>query len=146
MFMYDASSFCTPLSMLQIPKSAISTITSQVQEGGVSVTHYTQDSSSLSDLLQCLSESDAKVLRQTALDVGYICCKCHMVFPAQDACLTHQQMVCYQDKTPAELHKCAVKLEQRQYECTACACVASTSDEYKRHCEQDGHRAKLSRD
>lgn len=143
MFMYDAASFCTPLSMLQIPKAAIAHITSQVQEGSVSVTHYTQDCSTLAELHKALDETNAKFVRQTTLDVGFICSKCHMVFPAQDACMAHQQMVCFQGKTPAELHKSMVKLEQWQYECRVCGSVCNTAEEFRAHCQQEAHRSKL---
>ena len=144
MFMYDTATFCTPLAMLQIPKAAIQQITARVQEGGVSVTHYTQDSSTLAELSQGLEAEDARLTRETSLDVGFICSKCHMVFPAQDACVSHQQMVCYQGKSAAELHKCMVKLEQRQYECAGCGAVASTLHEYKAHCQHDSHRNKIT--
>lgn len=142
--MYDPSTFGTPLTLLQIPAQAIADVQSKLSEPNATIAHYTQDCQALSDLKHLVSSTDVAVAREATVDVGYICKKCHMVYPGRDACLAHQQQLCYQGKV-LDPSKSILKLEQIQYKCGACKDKFSTLAEYKNHCALEPHRATASK-
>ena len=144
MFMYDPSTFGTPLTLLQIPPQAIQDVQARVSEEGCTLTRYTQDCRPPSDLPSVLSSNSMAFLREAHIDVGFICKKCHMVYPGKEACINHQQMFCYQGKDLSSA-KSILKLEQTQYECTACSSKVNTITEFKSHCSSDRHKQKASR-
>ena len=144
MFMYDPTTFGTPLSLLQIPEQAISDVQGKLQEEGCVRARYTQDCKMISDLRSMISEADYAHAHEAMVDVGYICRKCQMVYPGKDACTTHQQLVCYQGKSGAEARS-ILKLEQIQYECSMCQIKFSTLEEFKVHCDMDVHKQKAAR-
>jgi AT-binding transcription factor 1 len=141
MLAYDPLSFGTPLQLLQIPAQAIRHVSDKVQDASCTLAHYTQDCKSMADVKASLGSLDAVCFTQASVDVGYICKKCHMVYPVRDACLTHQRMTCY--ASGGSGGKTMLKLEQLQFECRVCNDKFSTLSEVKAHCEQDGHKAKV---
>ena len=143
MYMCDPMTFGTPLTLMQIPGEAIRDIECKLQEAGCTIARYTQDCMMLCDLTTHVSAADTTCAREAMVDVGYICKKCHMVYPARDACVNHQRMLCYQSEPDADPAKSILKLEQIQYECCACSVKFSSISDYKTHCEQDGHKAKV---
>jgi len=145
MFMCDPTSFGTPLAMLHIPARAIHRIQEKVNDKDCAVTHYTQDCRRFSDLRKETSAEDSLLARRAMIDVGYICKKCHMVYPGRTACLIHQQTQCFLKSNSTELKAFILKLEQLQYECTACHARCSTVDEYKEHCRRDQHKLTVRR-
>lgn len=143
--MYDPSTFGAPLSLLQIPEQAIGDVHGKLQEEGCVRARYTQDSKMISDLKSMVRASDYGYAREAMVDVGYICRKCQMVYPGKEACTTHQQLACYQGKTPTEARS-ILKLEQIQYDCTACQIKFSTLEEFRVHYDMVMHKQKTERD
>ena len=114
MMMYDPTVFGTPLPMLQIPAPAIQSIQSKLATAGCLITRYTQDCRDLPSEL-------AGHVKSVMVDVGYICRKCHMVFPHRSACVNHQQLFCYQGSSASDTKAGSIiKLEQIQYQCPTC--------------------------
>ena len=139
MFMLDPANFGTPLALLQIPARSIQRIQEKLSDADCSVTYYSQDCRHFSDLRKAVGADDWTVARRTTVDVGYICRRCHIVYPGRTACAGHQEAQCYRDAGGAP-NNAIVKLEQMQYECAACRVRASTIAEYKTHCAADSHR------
>ncbi|XP_074645997.1 zinc finger homeobox protein 3-like [Tubulanus polymorphus] len=140
---YDPTRFGTPLSLLQIPPQAIRSVTAKLSEPSETKAQYTQDCKNMSDLKSVVNAASLSVAKDSIVDVGYICKKCHMVYPAKDACVAHQQVMCYPGKNIAEL-KTIIKLEQVQYKCGACNDAYSTVQEFKSHSDSDAHKLKLN--
>ena len=141
MFAYDPATFGTPLSLLQIPQQAIRDITSKVNEPNCPLAQYTQDCKALSELKTMVSAKDYSVARESTVDVGLVCKKCHMVYPQKEACMAHQQSLCFVGKSIGD-GKSMCKLEQVQYKCRCCHENFSTLQEFKVHCDQDVHKSK----
>ena len=145
MYMCDPMTFGTPLTLMQIPTEAIRDIECKLQEAGCTIARYTQDCMMLCDVASRVCAADVTCAREAMVDVGYICKKCHMVYPARDACVNHQRMLCYQSEPDAaDPAKSILKLEQIQYECCACGVKFSSISDYKTHCEQDEHKTKVA--
>ena len=142
--MYDPATFGTPLTMLQIPSEAIREVQTKLQQESATKAYYTQDLKSTRELKSSLSELDGCFLRTAAVDVGYICRKCHMVYPGREACVNHQHMVCYQGRNVDEA-KGILKLEQLQYECKACTEKMSTVAEFRSHISTDLHKQRVKK-
>lgn len=142
---YDPLTFGTPLPLLQIPPQAIKDVSIKLSEPKATVAQYTQDCKSISSLRSLVNSVDYSCVREATVDVGYICKKCQMVYPAKDACLTHQRTICFQGgKVPDNIMPW-LKLEQIQYECRLCCDKFSTVQEYKMHCQMEAHKAKTAR-
>ena len=140
---YDPMTFGTPLPLLQIPQQAIKDVSSKLSDPKASVGQYTQDCKSISSLRLLVSSIDYSCVREATVDVGYICKKCQMVYPAKDACVAHQRIMCFPGGKFADGIHAILKLEQIQYECKLCSDKLSTVQDFKSHCESEGHRAKL---
>lgn len=141
---FDPLAFGTPLAFLQIPAAAIKSVSEKLLEPGSILARYTQDCQALADLHSVVSAVDLTVAAEATLDVGYICKKCQMVYPAKESCITHQRTTCL--ATQSALSKGfepIIKLEQVQYECRACNERFSTIAEFKGHCQQEAHRSWL---
>ena len=136
MMMYDPTTFGTPLTLLQIPQLAIQEVQAKVQDPSCTLTRYTQDCRTLTSLKKELSPSDASLAQAAYLDVGYICKKCHMVYPGREACIGHQMTSCFQGKNLTDM---IFKLEQQQYKCAACDEKYSMISEYRSHVKTEGH-------
>ena len=143
MMLYDASAFGTPLSLLQIPHDAIRDVQRKLREPGCILARYTQDCKMLGQLRARVVPADFACAAEAMLDVGYICKKCHMVYPGREACLAHQRTVCYPGGVGGGDGGGILKLEQIQYECCACCVKFCTLQEYKAHCELPLHRLKI---
>lgn len=96
-FMYDPANFGTPLTLLQIPARSIQRIQEKLTDNECVLTYYSQDCRHFSDLQKTVSADDWVVARRAFVDVGYICRRCHIVYPGRNACTTHQETMCYQD-------------------------------------------------
>jgi hypothetical protein len=152
MFMLDPANFGTPLAMLQIPGRAIQRIQEKLtSDSECTLTYYSQDCRHFSELRKVVSADDAAVARRASVDVGYICRRCHIVYPGRSTCAAHQEAVCYRDAASGSAGSTIpagsiVKLEQMQYECAACRGSPrfSTAAEYKSHCGHDSHRSAAS--
>jgi len=143
MFMLDPANFGTPLALLQIPTRSIQRIQEKLTDPDCTVTYYSQDCRHFSDLRKTVSAESWTVARRATVDVGYICRRCHIVYPGRTACAGHQEGQCYRDAgTPP--NNAIVKLEQMQYECAACRVKASTIAEYKTHCAADSHQKTVA--
>ncbi|CAG2208256.1 ATBF1 [Mytilus edulis] len=142
---FDPMSFGTPLPLLQIPPQAIKDVSVKLSEPKASVAQYTQDCKSISSLKSLVNNVDYLCVRESTVDVGYICKKCQMVYPGKEACLGHQRTMCFAGgKIPDNISP-VLKLEQIQYECKLCSDKSSTVQEYKSHCQSEGHKAKTAR-
>lgn len=143
--MYDPATFGTPLAMLQIPPAAITMVQAKAQDPNLTLTHYSQDCQTLQNLKSELSTADAICARGTTVDVGYICKQCHMVYPGQEACVSHQAAMCLRGKSSADTKMAILKLEQLQFECTLCRQTYPTTAEYKQHCSSEQHKQKSAK-
>ncbi|XP_060066418.1 zinc finger homeobox protein 4-like [Ylistrum balloti] len=142
---YDPLTFGTPLPLLQIPHQAIKDVGVKLMEPKATIAQYTQDCKSISSLRSLVRSVDYSCARESTVDVGYICKKCQMVYPAKEACVTHQRTICFPGgKYPDNVNP-MLKLEQIQYECRLCTDTFSTVQEYKSHCQLDSHMAKTAR-
>lgn len=142
---YDPMSFGTPLPLLQIPPQAIKDVSLKLAEPKANVAQYTQDCKSIASLKSIVNNVDYLCVRESTVDVGYICKKCQMVYPGKEACVAHQRTACFPEgKIPDNISP-MLKLEQIQYECKLCSDKSSTIQEYKMHCQSDRHKAKTAK-
>ncbi|KAL8593012.1 hypothetical protein ACOMHN_017942 [Nucella lapillus] len=140
----DPLTFGTPLPLLQIPPQAIKAVTEQLQDPQCVRTYYTQDCRSTAQLKGSLEPQDVACVQESSLDVGFICRKCHMVYPSRDGCRAHQRLLCQPGGQGGEGG--IVKLEQRQWRCGKCEGHSfSTVAEVKAHCLKESHRARVSK-
>lgn len=143
MYMYDLP-YGSHLTSLQIPRSAIESIQSKLTDEGCVITRYTQDCKSLADLRNSQPPpglEDLTCAREAMVDVGYICRKCHMVYPNKEGCVGHQRSSCYFNSSlPQE--KRIVKLEQIQFECGPCRTTYSTLAELITHFSASAHKQR----
>ena len=109
-----------------------------------SVAQYTQDCKSISSVRSLVNTVDYSCVRESSVDVGYICKKCQMVFPSKAGCENHQQTVCFTGQIPEGITP-MLKLEQIQYECRLCTDKFSTVQEFKTHCGVDTHKTRVAR-
>ena len=138
--MCDPASYGVPLALLQIPADAIQSVRRAVEDADCTLARYTQDCSSLSSFRSEVGAKDFSAVRESYVDVGYVCRKCHMVYPVYQACAAHQRDLCYRSKNLDEV-KATVKLEQIVYECSRCTPAAqmSTVADFKSHCRLESH-------
>ncbi|XP_060587285.1 zinc finger homeobox protein 4-like isoform X2 [Ruditapes philippinarum] len=141
---YDPMTYGTPLPLLQIPQQAIKDVSSKLMDPKATIGQYTQDCKSISSLKSLVSGSDYNCVREATVDVGYICKKCQMVYPAKEACVAHQRLMCFPGGKIPESVNITLKLEQIQYECKLCSDKMSTVQEFKSHCDSESHKTKLA--
>lgn len=134
----------TPLPLLQIPQQAIKDVSSKLMDPKATIGQYTQDCKSISSLRSLVSNVDYNCVREATVDVGYICKKCQMVYPAKEACIAHQRLMCFPGGKIPDGVNIVLKLEQIQYECKHCSEKVSTVQEFKTHCEMESHKNKLA--
>jgi hypothetical protein len=134
----------TPLTLLQLPTTTLQTIGEAVSscEPGMSVVRIPAPTDPDSSPLM---SSKAACLREAETEVGFVCKKCRLAFPSESSLLGHQQVSCYQGV--AADSRGAVHLVQIHYECKLCSSPEnnrmSSILEFKRHCDSDGHIARL---
>ncbi|XP_055892628.1 zinc finger homeobox protein 4-like isoform X3 [Biomphalaria glabrata] len=146
MMAFDPLAYGTPLALLQIPAAAIKSVGEKLSEAGAVLARYTQDCQALADLHSVVSSADLTVAAEATLDVGYICKKCQMVYPARESCIAHQRSVCLSSASSLPKgFEPIMKLEQVQYECRACSERFSTILEFKTHCLQESHKTMLKK-
>ncbi|KAL3859369.1 hypothetical protein ACJMK2_009592 [Sinanodonta woodiana] len=142
---FDPATYGTPLPLLQIPQQAIKDVSTKLSDHKAVVGQYTQDCKSISSLRSLVGTTDYSCVREATVDVGYICKKCQMVYPAKEACINHQRFICFVGtKTPDNFNP-ILKLEQIQYECKLCTEKMSTVQEFKIHCQQETHKVRVQK-
>ncbi|GFR04272.1 uncharacterized protein TNCT_101971 [Trichonephila clavata] len=142
--MYDSNMYSSPLSLLQLPASALPEVTGRLTQPGNSVARFSQDGKSLSDLRSLVPEADFRQASEVTVDVGFVCKKCHMVYPAEVLCLNHQRASCFQNKPVSEI-KATLKLVQCHVECRACRERFTTIIDFKFHCDMDRHIKRVQK-
>ncbi|XP_035226918.1 uncharacterized protein LOC118199225 [Stegodyphus dumicola] len=142
--MYDSNMYSSPLSLLQLPASALPEVTGRLAQAGNSVARFSQDGKSLSDLRALVPEADFRQAAEVTVDVGFVCKKCHMVYPAEVLCLNHQRSSCFQSKPVSEI-KATLKLVQCHVECRACRERFTTIVDFKFHCDMDRHIKRVQK-
>ncbi|KAK6185517.1 hypothetical protein SNE40_007732 [Patella caerulea] len=145
MMAYDPLAFGTPLTLLQIPQQAIKQVGEKLSDPKSTRAQYTQDCKQLTELKTMVGSTDFRLITESLVDVGYICKKCQMVYPAKDACVNHQQSLCFAGGKVPENVQPMLKLEQIQYECKPCAEKVSSLYEMKVHCQLDTHKLKVAK-
>ena len=125
---------------MQLPQQAIKDVTQKLSEAGCEIARYTHDLSSLESAALVAASANALAPVERMLDVGWVCKRCHMVYPREEACLRHRCML--ESGTTATSATSAssaspLKLEQIQYACSECETTAatccSTVAEFRRH-------------
>lgn len=104
---------------MQLPHQAIKDVTQKLSEPGCEIARYTHDLSTLESACQAAVALGVATPVECMLDVGWVCKRCHMVYPRQEACLRHRCMLdgSIPSSSPPPT---SLKLEQIQYACGAC--------------------------
>lgn len=68
--LYSSLEFGIPLSLLQIPQAAISSISSKLLDPDCSVAEYAQDCSTMDELCNSLADEDVSIIKPAYTDVG----------------------------------------------------------------------------
>lgn len=142
--MYDSNMYSSPLSLLQLPASALPEVTGRLTQSGNSVARFSQDGKTLADLRTLVPEPDFRQASEVTVDVGFVCKKCHTVYPAEVLCLNHQRTTCFQNKAVNEI-KATLKLVQCHVECRACKERFTTIMDFKFHCDMDRHIKRVQK-
>ena len=131
----------TPLSLLQLPSSALSEITAKLNQPGISTVRFMQDGRSIEELRCIINDVDYKMINETDVEVGFACKKCHMTYPAQVLCLGHQRASCFA-KQNSEI-KATLILVQIYIQCKVCNEKFASNMEYKFHCDCERHMKRV---
>lgn len=142
--MYDSNMYSSPLSLLQLPASALPEVTGRLTQPGNSVARFSQDGKTLADLRSLVPEPDFRQAAEVTVDVGFVCKKCQTVYPAEVLCLNHQRTTCFQNKPVNEI-KATLKLVQCHVECRACKERFTTIMDFKFHCDMDRHIKRIQK-
>lgn len=126
------------LVQLQIPKRAIEQIQDCLKDKTCILATYSEDCLTSAESRTHLDSGEITWLLEKAIHVGYICKRCHVVFPQVDACNAHQMALCF--KGAEHFGDSVLKLEQRLYQCSRCRVHCATVKEFKVHCAQEDHR------
>lgn len=138
----DSNMYSSPLSLLQLPASALPEVTGRLAQPGDAVARFSQDGKTLADLRTLVPEADFRQAAEVTVDVGFVCKKCHMVYPAEVLCLNHQRSGCFQGKGDV---KATLKLVQCHVECRACRERFTTIVDFKFHCDMDRHVKRVQK-
>lgn len=130
------------LVQLQIPKRAIEQIQDRLKDKTCVLATYSDDCLTSAEVKTHLDSAEVAWLVEKAIHVGYICKRCHVVFPQVDACNAHQAALCF--KGAEHFGDSVLKLEQRLYQCSCCKAHCVTVKEFKVHCAQEDHRKAAS--
>lgn len=133
----------TPLSLLQLPSSALPEITAKLNQPGVSSVRFMQDGRSINELQCLISDADFAAISEADVEVGFTCKKCHMTYPAEVLCLGHQRASCFA-KQNTDI-KATLKLVQIYIECRVCRERFSSIMDYKFHCDCDRHVKRVQK-
>lgn len=138
----SAAVYGIPLVQLQIPKRAIEQIQDNLKDKTCITVQYSDDCLTSADVKARLTSDELTCLVEKTIHVGYICKKCHVVFPQVHACHAHQAALCFKDAAapPERTGDTVLKLEQRLYHCSQCRVDCSTVKEFRSHCTQERHR------
>lgn len=102
----------TPISMLQIPETVMTQISSALQSGRA-FTKFTQDGLEFGDLANKIDDEDFKCAKSTESEVGWACTQCSSVFQQKSYLQNHQKFIC----TGCDG---VFRLIQKHYECLPC--------------------------
>ncbi|XP_035214184.1 zinc finger homeobox protein 4-like [Stegodyphus dumicola] len=131
--------YSTPLSLLQLPPTALPEITQKLTQPGNTTARFSQDGKTLEDLKGVVSGNDYQQAAEAEVDVGYVCKKCQLVHPAEVLCVNHQRSSCFANKNAGDASKAILRLVQVQLECRACRERFPTLLDFKFHCNADRH-------
>ncbi|RZC33656.1 hypothetical protein BDFB_011711 [Asbolus verrucosus] len=81
--------------------------------------------------------SDASI-RETDVEVCFVCKKCRLAFPGEAPLLQHQRL-CYGGRPEG---RGAFRIVQTGYECQPCGERLKSAAELRRHCDGDAHKSK----
>lgn len=70
-------------------------------------------------------------------EAGFVCKKCRLAFSAETSLIAHQRACC-----PGQVGW-AVRLISARYECKVCVVFFDKAVDIRRHCDSDGHRARV---
>lgn len=143
-FLYDSNMYSTPLSLLQLPSAALSEVTQKLSQTGNTCARITQDGKNLSDLKGRIPDPDFHQAVEVEVDIGFVCKKCQMVYPAEVLCLNHQRASCFPTKAIGDI-KAMLKLVQIHVECRACRERFVTVLDFKFHCDMDRHIKRVQK-
>lgn len=136
---YDPLTHGTPLNLLQIPQAALQDISTKLGDNESSTCRFRQDNKTMADLKFAVSEKDFQCTEDNDVEVGFVCRKCHLVFPAENLCAAHQTSLCFAGAL-VERQKTMLTLVQMQYKCGACRESFTTQQDFLFHCASDSHR------
>lgn len=142
---YDSNMYSTPLSLLQLPPTALPEITQKLSQLGNTTARFSQDGKTLEDLKGVVSANDYQQAAEAEVDVGFVCKKCQLVHPAEILCLNHQRSSCFANKNAGEATKAILRLVQVQLECRACRERFPTLLDFKFHCNADRHVKRVQK-
>ncbi|EEC06823.1 hypothetical protein IscW_ISCW017914 [Ixodes scapularis] len=97
------------------------------------------------ELRRLVSETDLLLASEVDVDVGFVCKKCQLVFPAEALVAAHQRAACFATGKPPNVgadFKPFLRLVQRAWECRRCRDRLPTAREFKFHCDTERHCGK----
>lgn len=137
----SAALYGIQLVQLQIPKRSIEQIQDRLKDETCATVQYSDDCLTSADVGTHLTSEELTCLVEKTIDVGYICKKCHVVFPQVDACNAHQAALCFKESAPERRTSgdTVLKLEQKLYRCSPCKVNCATVKEFRAHCALERH-------
>ncbi|XP_076350372.1 zinc finger homeobox protein 3-like [Tachypleus tridentatus] len=139
----DSSIYSTHLSLLQLPPAAILDVTQKLCQPGHGITRFSQDGKNIADLKGSIQESDVEQLNEVDIDIGFVCKKCQMVYPAELLCINHQRASCFAHGK--EEDRAVLKLIQVYFECKLCRERFATVLDFKFHSHLDSHVKRVEK-
>ncbi|XP_022252916.1 uncharacterized protein LOC111088132 [Limulus polyphemus] len=139
----DSSIYSTPLSLLQLPPAAVLDVTQKLCQLGHSTTRFSQDGKNISDFKGSIQEADVQQLNEVDIDIGFVCKKCQMVYPAELLCINHQRASCFAHIK--EEDRAVLKLVQIYFECKVCRERFTSVLDFKFHADMDRHTKRVQK-
>ncbi|KAL1439992.1 hypothetical protein MTO96_009814 [Rhipicephalus appendiculatus] len=137
----------TPLSLLALPASCVPDVSAKAALPAAAVARVSPEPGpgSRDELRRLVSEPDLLLASEVDVDVGFVCKKCQLVFPAEPLVVAHQRAACFAAGKPPNVgadFKPFLRLVQRAWECRRCRDRLHTAREFKFHCDSERHCGK----
>ncbi|KAK8757720.1 hypothetical protein V5799_004650 [Amblyomma americanum] len=137
----------TPLSLLALPASCVPDVSAKAALPAAAVARVSPEPGpgSRDELRRLVSEPDLLLASEVDVDVGFVCKKCQLVFPAEPLVVAHQRAACFAAGKPPNVgadFKPFLRLVQRAWECRRCRDRLHTAREFKFHCDTERHCGK----
>lgn len=134
----------TPLSLLALPASCVPDVSAKAALPAAAVARVSPEPGpgSRDELRRLVSEPDLLLASEVDVDVGFVCKKCQLVFPAEPLVVAHQRAACFAAGKPPNVgadFKPFLRLVQRAWECRRCRDRLHTAREFKFHCDSERH-------